>query len=190
MAIKRLLIFISGSGSNARRLIEEFKTDSKVSIIGVVSSRLNSEMETFCQVNEVPFQTNSFQDAEDYLEIAQEFRPDFIILAGFLKKIPVELIQKFPRQIFNIHPSLLPKFGGKGMYGIHVHEAVLAANEKETGITIHIVNEEFDKGEHLAQFRTSIAESETVQSLQVKIHELEHLNFGKVIRNAIINMFD
>jgi phosphoribosylglycinamide formyltransferase-1 len=112
---------------------------------------------------------------------------NFIVLAGFLKKIPEELIQKFPEKIVNIHPSLLPKFGGKGMYGDYVHRAVLEANEKESGITIHLVNEEYDKGKILAQFSVPILPDETVETLREKIKKLEHTHLPRVIQTLLLS---
>jgi phosphoribosylglycinamide formyltransferase-1 len=108
-------------------------------------------------------------------------------LAGFLKKIPEKLIQQYPEQIVNIHPSLLPKFGGKGMYGDHVHNAVIESQEKESGITIHLVNEEYDKGKILSQFSVPVAQNETVETLREKIKKLEHTHFPQVIQTLLLS---
>ncbi len=120
-----------------------------------------------------------------YLNFCKQQEADLIVLAGFLKRIPPELIVHYPKNIINIHPSLLPKFGGKGMYGIHVHQAVIEAKERVSGITIHYVNEEFDKGEHIAQFSTTLSPDETSDSLAVKIHELEMKHFPIVIEELL-----
>ena len=124
-------------------------------------------------------------DAGILLEKLQEEKIDWVILAGFLLKIPVELTRAFPDRMVNIHPALLPKYGGKGMYGAHVHEAVKAAGEKETGITIHLVNENYDEGKIVFQASTAIDELDTPDSIAAKVHELEHKYFPQVIEELL-----
>ena len=119
------------------------------------------------------------------MEVLDEFNIDFIVLAGFLLKIPTPLIRAYPDKIVNIHPALLPKYGGKGMYGHHVHDAVLANKEKESGITIHLVNEVYDDGRHLFQARLKVEEGDTPDSLAGRIHQLEHRHYAQEIENYI-----
>lgn len=129
-------------------------------------------------------------DAGVLLEKLQEEKIDWVILAGFLLKIPVELTRAFPDRMVNIHPALLPKYGGKGMYGAHVHEAVKAAGEKETGITIHLVNENYDEGKIVFQASTAIDELDTPDSIAAKVHELEHKYFPQVIEELLLKQED
>ena len=190
MIKKRIAIFISGAGSNAKNLIHYFSQNTEVKISFVISEKINPELEQLCNLHEISFiQPAKYQvSAPDYLiKTCLDYDINFIVLAGFLKKIPEELIQKFPEKIVNIHPSLLPKFGGKGMYGDYVHRAVLEANEKESGITIHLVNEEYDKGKILAQFSVPILPDETVETLREKIKKLEHTHLPRVIQTLLLS---
>jgi phosphoribosylglycinamide formyltransferase-1 len=186
----KIAIFISGAGSNAKNLIHYFSQNTEVKISFVISEKINPELEQLCNLHEISFiQPAKHQvSAPDYLiKTCLDYDINFIVLAGFLKKIPEELIQKFPEKIVNIHPSLLPKFGGKGMYGDYVHRAVLEANEKESGITIHLVNEEYDKGKILAQFSVPILPDETVETLREKIKKLEHTHLPRVIQTLLLS---
>jgi phosphoribosylglycinamide formyltransferase-1 len=186
----KIAIFISGAGSNAKNLIHYFSQNTEVEISFVISEKINPELEQLCNLHEISFiQPAKYQvSAPDYLiKTCLDYDINFIVLAGFLKKIPEELIQKFPEKIVNIHPSLLPKFGGKGMYGDYVHRAVLEANEKESGITIHLVNEEYDKGKILAQFSVPILPDETVETLREKIKKLEHTHLPRVIQTLLLS---
>lgn len=130
---------------------------------------------------------SSFYESEEVIQQLQEMGIGLIILAGFLWKVPESLVKAFPDKIINIHPALLPKYGGKGMYGQHVHEAVVAAGEEESGISIHLVNEHYDEGRILAQFSCMLSPGETPESLAGKIHQLEHTHFPVVIENWIRN---
>ena len=186
----KIAIFISGAGSNAKNLIHYFSQNTEVKISFVISEKINPELEQLCNLHEISFiQPAKYQvSAPDYLiKTCLDYDINFIVLAGFLKKIPEELIQKFPEKIVNIHPSILPKFGGKGMYGDYVHRAVLEANEKESGITIHLVNEEYDKGKILAQFSVPILPDETVETLREKIKKLEHTHLPRVIQTLLLS---
>jgi phosphoribosylglycinamide formyltransferase-1 len=186
----KIAIFISGAGSNAKNLIHYFSQNTEVEISFVISEKINPELEQLCNLHEISFiQPAKHQvSVPDYLiKTCLDYDINFIVLAGFLKKIPEELIQKFPEKIVNIHPSLLPKFGGKGMYGDYVHRAVLEANEKESGITIHLVNEEYDKGKILAQFSVPILPDETVETLREKIKKLEHTHLPRVIQTLLLS---
>jgi phosphoribosylglycinamide formyltransferase-1 len=186
----KIAIFISGAGSNAKNLIHYFSQNTEVKISFVISEKINPELEQLCNLNEISFiQPAKYQvsDPNYLIKTCLDYDINFIVLAGFLKKIPEELIQKFPEKIVNIHPSLLPKFGGKGMYGDYVHRAVLEANEKESGITIHLVNEEYDKGKILAQFSVPILPDETVETLREKIKKLEHTHLPRVIQTLLLS---
>lgn len=175
--MKRIVLFASGNGSNALNLIQYFKQSSNAEVVavfsnkkeaGVVQKAIDQEVEVHC------FKRDDFYASSRVIDWVKAYQTDVIVLAGFLWLVPQDFIHAFDGKIINLHPSLLPKFGGKGMYGHHVHEAVLAAAEKETGITVHLVNSEFDKGEILYQDRFEIKESDDLQSIEAKIHELEH----------------
>jgi len=188
----KIAIFISGAGSNAKNLIHYFSQNTEVEISFVISEKINLELEQLCNLNEISFiQPAKYQvsDPNYLIKTCLDYDINFIVLAGFLKKIPEELIQKFPEKIVNIHPSLLPKFGGKGMYGDYVHRAVLEANEKESGITIHLVNEEYDKGKILAQFSVPILPEETEETLREKIKKLEHTHLPRVIQTLLLKNY-
>jgi phosphoribosylglycinamide formyltransferase-1 len=187
----RTAIFISGTGTNALNLMRYFQNHENVRITLIFSTRPNEIIEKETQSLNIDFKVldsnlGAWQDLA--IKYCEDQKIDFIILAGFLKKIPTDLIKKFPDRIVNIHPSLLPKFGGKGMYGQHVHKAVIEANEKKSGITIHFVNEEFDKGEIIAQFETELTEKDTPESLANKIHMLEMEHFPKVLEELLLNL--
>ncbi|MDG2152485.1 MAG: formyltransferase family protein [Crocinitomicaceae bacterium] len=187
--MKKIAIFISGAGSNAERMILRFSKMEELEVSCLISSKKNKRIESLCKQHDVsykesPFRTENHQEIMSYL-----LKKDvgWLVLAGFLKKIPEEIIKAFPNKIINLHPSLLPKYGGKGMYGMHVHNAVIDAREKISGITIHYVNEEYDKGKIIKQFNTSIEDSDDSNSLFEKIRELETLYFPQVVENEILN---
>lgn len=186
--MKKIAIFISGAGSNAERMILRFSKNENIEVSCLISSKQNEHIENFCKQHEVSYTESSFREG-NYQEIMSELMKkevEWIVLAGFLKKIPEEIIKVFPDRIINLHPSLLPKFGGKGMYGMHVHHAVIEAKEKFSGITIHYVNEEYDKGKIIKQFTTSIDASDDSNSLFEKIRELETLYFPQVVESEIL----
>lgn len=183
----RLAVFVSGGGTNLENIIGYFKNDEQVEVACVVSNREDAYALQRAKNHNVPSQIitrKQFEECPDMVFKAVE-GCDYIILAGFLVRIPEYLIEKFPRQIINIHPALLPKYGGKGMYGHHVHEAVKAAGEKESGITIHFVNNELDAGEHIAQFRVALTDADTPDTIAEKIHVLEQAHFPEVIEKVI-----
>lgn len=188
MIIKRLAIFASGTGSNALNIIQSFSSLSSIEVAFVLSNNPSAKIVNAAKeigVNVELVSNEEVSTGKAIVDLCKREQIDYIVLAGFLRKIPSELIALYPNKIINIHPSLLPKYGGKGMYGANVHAAVLENKEKESGITIHFVNEEFDKGEIIAQFRCPISEVETLASLQEKIHALEQANFPTVIKNTI-----
>ena len=185
----KLAIFASGSGSNAKNIIQYFKAHFSIEIDCVLSNKSDAPIIYWCNQNNVETIVLDNQKVEDgnFLNsICQERAINFIILAGYLRKIPSELIHAFENKMINIHPSLLPKFGGKGMYGNNVHKAVKAANENQTGITIHFVNENFDEGRYIAQFYTEVLFTDSVEDIQLKIHSLEQKYFPTVIEKTII----
>ena len=187
MVKQRLSLFISGKGSNAINLIHYFRQSSEAEIAAVLSTKENEHVESRCKKEGINFEliTQKTIEALDLINFCDKHNTSWVILAGFLKKIPVELVQKYPTRIINLHPALLPKFGGKGMYGMHVHTTVVGAKEEKSGISIHFVNEEFDKGEIIAQFETELSSDETPESLAAKIHDLEMTHFPEVVERVV-----
>ena len=185
--MKRLAILASGSGSNAEKIMEYFKNSNKGKVSLVASNKTNAFVLERAKKFNVP--TFTFTRAEleagELLKKLREEKIDWVILAGFLLKIPAELIQAFPDRMVNIHPALLPKYGGKGMYGSHVHEAVKSAGDTETGITIHLVNEQYDQGKIIFQAATSLKEADSSEDIAKKVHALEHLYFPEVIASLL-----
>ena len=183
----RLAVFVSGGGTNLENIINYFSADEQVEVSMVVSNKADAYALQRAKNHDIPNAVISRkQFAEDEATVMAAVKDcDFIILAGFLVKVPDYLIDAYPKRIINIHPALLPKYGGKGMYGHHIHEAVKAAGEKETGITIHFVNNELDAGEHIAQFKVTLSDEDTADTIAAKIHELEQAHFPKVIENVI-----
>lgn len=184
----KVAIFISGKGTNALNLMHYFSNNSTQEIALVFSTRQNEEMALACETFGARFfeykaEMGDWSDLA--LSVCKSHDIDFIVLAGFLKKVTPQIIQAFPDRIINLHPSLLPKFGGKGMYGKYVHEAVIASKEKKSGITIHFVNENFDEGKIIAQFETTVTENDDASSLAKKINALEMENLPIVLNNLI-----
>ena len=184
----RIAIFASGSGTNAEALITHFQRIENVTVARVLSNKDKAGV-LFRSVRlGVPTHTFTKLELEDesFLTLLQNDKIDFIVLAGFLLKIPSYLIKAFPEKIINIHPALLPKYGGKGMYGHHVHEAVIKNKEKESGITIHLVDEIYDNGRHLYQARVPVDLSDNPDSLAEKIHHLEHRHFPEIVEKFVL----
>ena len=183
----RLAVFVSGSGTNCENIIRYFQHRAEVSVDLVVSNRPDAYALVRAAQYGVPTCVVTRQQLEEndllVLNVLQGI--DYIILAGFLPKVPQYLIERFPERIINIHPALLPKFGGKGMWGHHVHEAVKAAGETHTGITIHFVNAELDEGEHIAQFSTRLSPDDTADDIAAKVHRLEMAYFPQVIEQVV-----
>jgi phosphoribosylglycinamide formyltransferase-1 len=185
----RIAIFASGNGSNAQRIAEYFSEKSIATVALIVSNKTEAYVLERAKALNIPaycFSKNQFLEGDDVLVLLQEYQIDFVVLAGFLLLIPQKLIRAFPDAIINIHPALLPKFGGKGMYGNYVHEAVIAAEEKESGITIHFVNEKYDDGVPILQATCPIAEHDTSDTLAKKIHQLEYEHFPKTIERVLL----
>ena len=185
----RIAIFASGSGSNAQNINEYFEDNNDVSISLILANKADAYVLDRAKNMNIPsfvFSNKELQTTNIVLDKLEEFDIDFIVLAGFLLKVPSNLISSYPKKIVNIHPALLPKFGGKGMYGMHVHQAVVDNKEKETGITIHYVNENYDEGQIIFQEKFSVDEKDTAEDVASKIHKLEYSNFPKVIGEVIM----
>ena len=175
----QIIIFISGAGSNAREIIRYFNGNEAINVCGVISSKENEAMASFCEEQQVPFVNLAGQDFAAYLNFCLKQNAQWVILAGFLKKIPSELLNAYPDRIINIHPSLLPNYGGAGMYGKKVHEAVAAAQESFSGISIHLVNEEFDKGKLLFQHAVKLPENASPEQVESSVRALELTHFAQ-----------
>ncbi|MFZ4799436.1 MAG: phosphoribosylglycinamide formyltransferase [Bacteroidia bacterium] len=186
--MKNIVIFASGSGSNAENIATYFKDSKTVNVKAVFTNNANAgvieKMKKF-QIPCIVFTKDDFKSKEYFLIRLYQYRPDLIVLAGFLWLVPNYLVHAYPNKMINIHPALLPKFGGKGMYGMHVHEAVKAANESETGITIHYVNQKFDDGKIIFKEKTQLTENDTPESIAQKIHKLEMANFPVEIERIL-----
>ena len=187
MNTTNIAIFISGKGSNALNLITYFKNSEQVKICLVFATKENPELERSCAFNNITFhfsEKNGNELENDQVQLCTSKSISWVVLAGYLKQISPSFIALFQNKIINIHPSLLPKYGGKGMYGINVHRAVLAAKESKSGITIHYVTEEFDKGEIIAQYNLDLDFKKTAETLEKKIHELELHYFPMVLEEV------
>lgn len=185
---KKIVVFASGSGSNAENIIRYFQGSGTAEVTAVMSNKPSAKVLDRAQklnVTALYFDRDAFYNSNEVLHILEDTNPDLIVLAGFLWLFPSSILERFPNKVINLHPALLPKFGGKGMFGSNVHKAVLENNEKETGITIHYVNEKYDDGQIIFQKAFPVSTEETLTSLTEKIHELEHRHFPKVIENLL-----
>ena len=185
--MKRVIIFASGAGSNAENIIRYFQNSKKISVEKVFCNK--KEAGVFNRFKKLDidcewFSREDFSHSNTILEILTN-QTDFIVLAGFLWKIPENIVTAFPNKIINIHPALLPKYGGKGMYGMNIHNAVIDKKEKKSGITIHYVNQNYDEGELILQERCAISSDESVETLTQKIRELEYSYFPNAIEKTI-----
>lgn len=183
----KLAIFASGAGSNAQSIIDYFKSNEHTEIECIVCNKKTAGVFSIAQkenIHSLLVSKNELENPNELLPFLKDI--DYIILAGFLLKIPEYLIHHFRDKIINIHPALLPKYGGKGMYGMHVHEAVFNAKEQETGITIHLVDAIYDNGAHIAKFAINIEGVQSPEEIAQKIHQLEHQHFPKVIEDYIL----
>lgn len=186
---KKLAIFASGAGSNAQKIIDHFKNSTNASVVLILCNKPNAGVLFIAEKEGIEYiliEKEQYK-ADGYASILKEKGIDFIILAGFLWKIPETLIRAFPGKIINIHPALLPKYGGKGMYGTFVHEAVIKNKEIESGITIHYVDEQYDHGAVIFQAKCTVDPDDTPSTLAQKIHRLEHAHFPAVIESVIQN---
>lgn len=185
---KRIAIFASGSGSNAQKIMEHFKYATSAEVALVLSNNPEAYVLQRADNFEIPshvFDKKTFFQTEEIVNLLKSLEIDIIVLAGFLWLVPENLLKAFPNKIINIHPALLPKFGGKGMYGDRVHQAVLDAGEEEHGITIHFVNEHFDEGEIIHQAKFKVDPADTLEILKFKGQQLEHQYFPKVIETFL-----
>ncbi|NOQ70623.1 MAG: phosphoribosylglycinamide formyltransferase [Crocinitomix sp.] len=180
---KNIAIFASGGGSNAEVIIDHFKNSDTANITLIVTNKANAHVIERAKNHDIPFYIHSHDDIDNGNLVAKmkTFEIDFIVLAGYLKRIHPDLISNFPNKIVNIHPALLPKFGGKGMYGMNVHRAVIQAQEKTTGITIHYVNENYDEGNIIEQHACLIETGASPETVQKQVLELEHKYFAQSI---------
>ena len=191
--MKKIAVFASGAGSNAAKIIEaslpgkaEGNRSFEVSLI--VCNKPGAGVLKIAEQNNIPsllIDKEKFFRGNGYVDEFKEAGIDFIILAGFLWKLPSALIKAYPRKIINIHPALLPNYGGKGMYGQFVHEAVIANKEKESGITIHYVDELYDHGDIIFQARCTVMEDDTPDSLALRIHMLEHKHYPEIVKKVV-----
>tara|TARA_R110002126_G_scaffold127412_2_gene269628 strand:- start:147 stop:719 length:573 start_codon:yes stop_codon:yes gene_type:complete len=187
--MKRIVIFASGSGTNAENLIKFFHNSDNVSVIQVLTNNPHAkvlERAKKLKVSALSFGRIAFSKTDDVLNVLKASKPDLIVLAGFLWKFPENILNEFPNKVINVHPALLPKYGGKGMYGMHVHEAVVANNETETGITIHYVNEHYDEGATIFQAKCDVSSTDNANDVAAKIHELEMEHFPKVVEKLLL----
>lgn len=191
MIKKRLAIFASGSGTNALKLVDYFTNHPYIEIGILICNKKDAPVvQAFEKIGLTAFILDNQKASQGklLLNICKNQGVDFVVLAGYLRKIPDELIAKYPEQIINIHPALLPKFGGNGMYGMRVHEAVKAEREKFSGISIHLVNANYDDGQMIAQFYCNLSENDTVIDISKKVQRLEHTFYPIVVENYI-NLF-
>ena len=186
----RVAIFASGSGSNARRIMEYFKGHPSILISLVVSNKPDAgalQHAADCQVSSVYISNAAMRQGDEVLHVLESHQIDVIVLAGFMLLVPSCLIEAYTDRIVNIHPALLPKFGGKGMYGHHVHEAVHEANESESGITVHLVNARYDEGPILAQFSVPLATTDTADDIERKVRALEIAHYAPTIEEWLVS---
>jgi phosphoribosylglycinamide formyltransferase-1 len=183
-----IAIFASGSGSNAENIANYFASHQDINVAMIISNRSDAYVHERAKNLNIPsftFKKSDFDDGTAVLNKMADYEIDFIVLAGFLLKVPHSIMESFPNCIINIHPALLPKYGGKGMYGNNVHNAVKNAGEKETGITIHYINENYDEGDIIYQAMCEVADLDTPQDIANKVHTLEQMHFPKIIEKIL-----
>jgi len=187
--MKRIVVFASGEGTNTQHLIDYFDgNDLRITLI--ICNNPNANVLRRAEKHSVPtllINKEDFNNGDSVLKRVIAEKPDLIICAGFLWKIPDNILHSFPYKVVNIHPALLPKFGGKGMYGMNVHKAVIAAGEKESGITIHYLNEQYDEGKIIFQATCEVKKDDTPETLAQKVQELEHTYFAKTVEHLLKN---
>jgi phosphoribosylglycinamide formyltransferase-1 len=191
LIMKKIAIFASGSGTNAQAIAEYFAKNDGAKVDCILTNNSQAfvlERAKLFSVPSIIFSKDDFYHTPKIINLLKEREIDLIVLAGFLWLLPPELVHAFPERIINIHPALLPKYGGKGMYGMKVHQAVIENKEKESGITIHYVNEKYDEGNIIFQAKCKIDPSDTPEMLAEKIHELEHIHFPRVVGEIVIRL--
>ncbi|MBC6111195.1 phosphoribosylglycinamide formyltransferase [Pedobacter fastidiosus] len=185
---KRIAIFASGSGSNAQKLMEHFKRSNDIEISLVLTNNSDAYVLQRADNFEIPshiFDKHELYKTDNIIDLLKNLDIDFIVLAGFLWLVPQNLIAAYPGRIINIHPAILPKFGGKGMYGDHVHNAVMASGDNEGGITIHYVDENYDEGEYIYQAKYKIDKNDNLEMVKFKGQQLEHLHYPRIIEGIV-----
>jgi len=186
--MKRIVIFASGSGSNAENLIRFFLNNAHVEVTHVMTNNPHAKVLDRAKnlnISAFSFNRQAFSKSDDVLNILKTFQPDLIVLAGFLWKFPEHILAAFPNKVINIHPALLPNYGGKGMYGMHVHHAIVTNKEVESGISIHYVNEHYDEGALIFQATCPVLPADTAENVAEKIHALEMEHFPKVVNKLL-----
>ncbi len=186
----QLILFASGRGSNVQAILDHFSANGKAKAALIVCNNPQAGVLDIAKENNIPvlmIDRKSFRSPE-FIATLQSYSPSLLVLAGFLWKVPDTVVQAFPGKMINIHPALLPKYGGKGMYGAHVHEAIIAAGERESGITIHYVNEHYDEGATIIQAYCPVTPADHPVSLAEKIHKLEHFYFPRTIAFLLDNL--
>ena len=187
-----IAIFGSGSGTNAENIIQYFESNPFIKVALVLSNKADAYILERARLHHIPsvvYTKSEFQNEDGLLALLGEHKVDFVVLAGFLLQIPVALIHAYPNKIVNIHPALLPNYGGKGMYGNRVHEAVIAAGDKQSGITIHYIDEHYDSGSIIFQTTCDVLPTDTSDDLAAKVQTLEYKYFPKVIEETIHKEF-
>lgn len=187
--MKKLAIFGSGAGSNAENICVYFNNSSDIKVVMMCTNRKDAFIVERAKKLKIPMVFTSKTELENFDDLAKilaKYKVDYIILAGFLLKIPSKMIKQYPNKIINIHPALLPKYGGKGMYGENIYKAVLENKETKTGITIHLVNQNYDEGKIIKQYACDISKTENLSSLESKIHKLEFSNFPQTLEKYIL----
>ena len=186
--MKRIVIFASGSGTNAENLIRFFQDNDNVEVIQVLSNNPHAKVLDRAKnlnISALSFNKIAFSKSNHILNILKSHNPDLIILAGFLWKFPEFILNEFPKKVINLHPALLPKFGGKGMYGMHVHNAVVAHKESQSGITIHFVNKNYDEGAVIFQSKFDVLTTDSAEDVAAKVHLLEMEHFPRVVNSLL-----
>ncbi|MNX19364.1 Phosphoribosylglycinamide formyltransferase [compost metagenome] len=185
--MKKIIVFASGSGTNAENIIKHFAKTKIANVVSIFTNNASAKVIERAKNHQIPVEIFSKNELleRNVLQKIQEIDPDLIVLAGFLLKFPENIIEKYPNKIINIHPALLPNYGGKGMYGMHIHRAIVNNKEKETGISIHYVNENYDEGGIIFQKNVALTEEDTPETVAEKIHELEQKYFPEIIQAVL-----
>ena len=185
--MSKIVIFASGSGSNAENIVLHFNKKGSANVVGIFTNNPNAKVLDRAKKFEIPTEIFTRQELNEgkVLELVNKIQPDLIVLAGFLLKFPDAIIKEYPNKIINIHPALLPNYGGKGMYGMNVHRAILENKEKETGITIHYVNEHYDEGEFIFQKSVNIEDCKSAEEIAERNSVLEQLHFPEIIETLL-----
>jgi phosphoribosylglycinamide formyltransferase-1 len=185
--MKKIIVFASGSGTNAENIIKYFAKTKIANVVSIFTNNASAKVIERAKNHQIPVEIFSKNELleRNVLQKIQEIDPDLIVLAGFLLKFPENIIEKYPNKIINIHPALLPNYGGKGMYGMHIHRAIVNNKEKETGISIHYVNENYDEGGIIFQKNVALTEEDTPETVAEKIHGLEQKYFPEIIQAVL-----